>query len=79
MVLASAGDLELALQNVIDNALRNARTDPVHVSVHVGQRHVSIDVADDGPESRRRACRRTGHTDPRVSAGDPASGRPGSA
>jgi signal transduction histidine kinase len=49
VVLASASDLELALQNIIDNALRNARTAPVRVSVHVGMRHVSIDVADDGP------------------------------
>jgi signal transduction histidine kinase len=49
IVLGSAPDIELALQNVIDNALRNARVSPVRVSVHVGMRHVSIDVADDGP------------------------------
>ncbi len=49
VVLGSAPDLELALQNVLDNALRNARVSPVRVSVHVGMRHVSIDVADDGP------------------------------
>jgi len=49
IVLGSAPELELALQNVIDNALRNARVSPVRVSVHVGMRHVSIDVADDGP------------------------------
>jgi len=49
VVMASAPDLELALQNVIDNALRNARVSPVSVSVHAGIRHVSIDVADDGP------------------------------
>ncbi len=49
VVLASSEDLELALQNVIENALRHARSAPVRVSVHVGLRHVSIDVADDGP------------------------------
>jgi len=49
VVLGNGADLELALQNVIDNALRNARVSPVRVSVHVGMRHVSIDVADDGP------------------------------
>jgi len=49
VVLGNAPDLELALQNVLDNALRNARISPVRVSVHVGMRHVSIDVADDGP------------------------------
>ncbi len=60
-VLAGSADLELALQNVIDNALRHARTGPVHVSVHVGLRHVSIDVADDGPGiplSKRRSVLR---------------------
>lgn len=61
IVLAGTVDLELALQNVIDNALRHARTGPVHVSVHVGLRHVSIDVADDGPgipPSKRRSVLR---------------------
>lgn len=49
VVVGSAPELEQALQNVLDNALRNARVQPVRVSVHVGMRHVSIDVADDGP------------------------------
>lgn len=76
-VLGSAPDLELALQNVLDNALRNARVAPVRVSVHVGMRHVSIDVADDGPgiprEQRGTLLEEGAQGDP----GDASSGAAG--
>jgi signal transduction histidine kinase len=49
VALANPDGLELALQNVIDNALRHARDEPVLVSVSAGLRSVRIKVADDGP------------------------------
>jgi two-component system sensor histidine kinase MtrB len=49
VALADPAGLELALQNVIDNALRHAREEPVRVSVSAGLRNVRIKVADDGP------------------------------
>ena len=76
-VLGSAADLEAALQNVIDNALRNARVSPVRVSVHVGMRHVSIDVADDGPgipQDQRRAVLEAGDQGDGASTGEAGLG-----
>lgn len=49
VVLGDADGLRLALQNLIDNALRHAERAPVAVSVRCTRRAVALAVGDDGP------------------------------